>query len=254
MDDRPDDARGESRDDAVRRLLRSARATKPAPPDVVDRIDAALADAAREREEAGTEGRTPSRRVVPLRRQRVRNGLVAAAAVAAVVVLGGPVASQLAGGGSAGDAASSGVAAESAPEEQGDGGATALQDDAGEGGARSFAGGSGSQDRADGGAGPETGPRSAPLDSAAALVPLDGDDPEASVRAFVRSGAEGPPPTARCGAPQGPGTRLVGVRVDGTPGVLALRPGSGADAGSVVAELHLCGRPGTALRLVVAVG
>lgn len=128
------DALTPAQDAEVRRLLRSARVTEPMPPEMVDRLDATLRELTAERsdqepaEPSATDefpdavAATPAAPVISLDARRMRRakfgrGLLVAAAVVAVVGVGGPTVlrSVNVGGSASSDAGGGAAAGDSAP-------------------------------------------------------------------------------------------------------------------------------------------
>jgi hypothetical protein len=204
-------------DDAVRRLLAQARHDEPLPDDVATRLDEVLADLRAE---------DPPRPVVDLaaarrRRTRIRNGLVAAAAV----VLVGFGISRVDLSGMSADSSDAGASSDSAAAREG--AATA----------------------------PEAG--DAGLGSQPAPVRLRSDSLEQQVRRLVAGSAVAESEQrglldadGDCPGPSGPGQALVAT-YDGAPAVLVLRPPAG---GVQLAEVYLCGESAPVRSVSVPVG
>lgn len=222
-------------EEAVRRLLAEARHDEPAPPEVVARLDAVLADLAAGREPGTSPSTQAATRPVDelVARRRRRRAWGAAAAAVVVVGLGGTVLQQ--GG------VDSLTAASLSDESAGD----------------ADAGGSGR-------ASPEARSEADDLSTLRAdgrrLVP---DRLAPQVRRLLRSPAVAdttdPMSTAdstaaldraiaRCGAEPGPGDRAVPVSYDGAAAVLVVRPDG--PRGTVV-DVVVCGRPGVARSLLL---
>lgn len=247
-DDRPDPpgdehARGEpeldaAREAAVRALLDDARETGPAPPAVTARLDEALAALGRGAEPSGA-GSTGSASVVPIRRRRIRQALVAAGAVAATAVVAVPVTMSITGqSGDEGSTSASGGAAAERPDAVDQAAPEALKPS--EGQPSEAEPGELGQDRAGDGA-PLAGSGAARDQEEApdgGELLLSRGDFDEQVTALVESGGLGPVPAARCGAPRR--GRTIAIRYDGALGALRLVPAEDA----VRAELYVCGRPG----------
>ena len=225
--------------DAVRRLLADARHTEPAPPEVVARLDDALAALVAER---GAEA-PPSGPVAPVplasrRRRAVGIGLLAAAAV---VVAGLGVGQVLPGGGS--DAGSADSTAAGASRD-------ASSDDSPDDSADSD---TGLERSAEGsaGAGPESLRSYAPQSGEPVLA---SDDPEL-VDQLVELRSQGvtfrgdaSAVTSPCLGPADDGGRRVPVQLDGSPGVVVFRR---PDGGTQRVELYSCAAPDPVRTLTV---
>lgn len=207
--------------DAVRRLLAHARHDGPTPPDVVDRLDAALACLVSERRDAA-----PPAPVVDLGARRRRTARIGLLAAAAVVVAGVAIGQGLPRTSSGEDAGAGSEMSTSQDREF-------TEDDSG----------------ADAGGGLAEAPQS--LKSAApdaAYPTLSSTDPgleedllDLRATATLRSTAVGSA-RALSGCDLrgiGPGRRVV-AEVDGTTGVVLFRRPDGA--GQQV-ELYICGSP-----------
>ncbi len=243
---------------AVRRLLGDARATGPPPPEVAARLDAALA--ALERGEdpgdaglpgAGTTG-GPGR-VVPLRRRRVRQALIAAGAVAAAATIAVPIGLAITGPHGESALSTADEASQDASADTSTGAST--EDAAPEAGAASRPPASGEEPKGlsrDEGSAPLADPESGAEPGAAAQpgreLLLSRQDFDDQVAALVERGGRGPAPARRCGAP-GAG-RQIAVRYDGALGTLLLSRGTDV----VRARLYVCGQAGVARDLEIPAG
>lgn len=220
-------------DDAVRRLLASARHTDPTPPEVVARLDAALASLTSDRLEA----RAP---VVTLASRRRRTAGTLLLAAAAVVVAGVGIGQVLPTGGSDDSAGSASDTAMSAEEQAGgeSGSESGSVPYSAEAEAPDQDGEDGAEDKQD-----DTSSR-----SAQESAPSDGLVGDASaltsdtaLKPQVRKLRKVADPTAAytvCPVPDvGTGT-AVSVTYDGLPGALVFR----APSGSIQrVEVFLCG-------------
>jgi len=212
-------------EDQVRRLLADARHDAPVPEDVADRLDAVLADLAREERPRAVTDLAAARR----RRARIRTVLVAAAAV----VLVGFGISRVDLSGSSSDSSSAGSAADSSAAQENSAAAPSAPPDA-----------------------------DLPQGALAAPVRLTSGRLEQQVRRLVdttqafASGTAGDTQSraedssAACGDPSGPGTPIVAT-YDGAPAVLVLRPRAG---GVQVADVYLCGERTPVRSVTVPVG
>ncbi|MBA2955056.1 hypothetical protein GON03_12005 [Nocardioides sp. MAH-18] len=215
-------------DDAVRRLLAEARHAEPLPDDVAARLDDVLADLRAEGPPPAVVDLAAARR----RRTRLRNGLVAAAAVVLVgfgisrVDLSGMSTDSSDAGGSADSAARESAAAPAAPSPL-DGDAQAEGQLDGQG-----------------------------LASLGPVVRLRSDRLEQQVQRLVAASAAGSDQgrsadeVDECPAPSGPG-RSLAATYDGAPAVLVLRPPAG---GVRVADVYLCGESTPVRSVSVPVG
>lgn len=231
--------------DAVRRLLADARHDGPTPPEVVARLDEALASLVAERSTAEpTTSRSeepatsPSAPVVDLgarRRRLVGTGVLAAAAV---VVAGVALGQVLPVGGGGDDAGSSAGSADRST--------SLAEDDAGSG--------SGAAPEGDAGDDRSSGQELAPHSKSASPAPLAGvptlssSDPalEEEVAALRASAAYSARAQRRqalemmrtCSVPELGEGRRVTARVDGLPGVVLFQPPSDTVQGVAI---YVCG-------------
>ena len=223
--------------EAVRRLLAEARHDDAAPPEVVARLDAALASLVAERGDAPLsevdDSSVPLAPVVDLgaRRRRIAGvGLLAAAAVVVAGVAIGQGLPRMAGE-DAGSAAGGDVAT-SQERESGDAGDSSN---------------SGESDSSAGSAemGPQSLKSTAPEGDHPTLSSddTDLDDDLLDLRATQTGRVAGPGASdalARCElGGVGPGRRVV-AEVDGQPGVVVYRPPAGA---AQDVALYVCGTP-----------
>jgi hypothetical protein len=212
-------------DESVRALLASAKHTRPAPPEVVARLDDALAELVAERREA----RAP---VVTLASRRRRSASTALLAAAAAVVFGVGVTQVLPGLSNSGDDSAAGSGSESFEDQD------ATESD------RAF----GAQEPAPGedSAGPQQEERTtedkvaapeAALSSAFSLTSKADLAPQ--VRALRRSRllASSSAPTT-CAVPGAGSAPQVAITYDGQPGVVVYRA---PDAGGRQVDVYLCG-------------
>lgn len=230
---------------AVRRALADARPTGPPPPEVVARLDAALAELTADRRPDEGVARTTTADVVPLgtrRRRWVGTALVAAAAVVAVGVGIGPLVDGWRGAGGDADLATtaddSGEHADSDGEGSAEGGEEPFDGDLREeqGGAAELA-----ERPSSGPTGAESVPRVRPahFDRDVALV-RDGPFYLAS-EGDARSPDTFNEPQSSSAAPCGPdpnaAERAVPVRYQRQPATLLFRA---PEDGTQVVELYLC--------------
>jgi hypothetical protein len=215
--------------DAVRRLLADARHDEPTPPEVVARLDEALASLVAERSAPAS---APEAAVVDLgarRRRRIGSGVLAAAAV---VVAGVALGQALPGGQDMGDAGSS------------------ADSSAGGGAERDFA----AQDDADGGS--SSSQEMAPQSKSASPAPLAArptlttDDPQLEQQVeTLRADASFSTRSSRrqmldlmraCPLPDVPHGRSVAAEVDGQPGVVLFQRPDGA---AQDVAIYVCSSP-----------
>lgn len=227
--------------DAVRRMLADARHRDATPPEVVARLDEALAGLVAERatpsaEPTPADDRSPAASVVDLtarRRRRAGAGLLVAAA--AVVVAGVAVGQVLPTGGGSDD---SGGNAASSAEGGGEPGATSSQQD-------SFGAEAGRSDSDEELGSAETKREITPQSGLPSLSSADAGLRDRLLA--LRSGAaRGPAALDQLQAASacrttatGPGRRLP-VEVDGQVGLVVYRAPAGADQDAVV---YVCGTP-----------
>jgi hypothetical protein len=225
-------------EERVRRLLADARHDGPTPPEVVARLDEALASLVAERDDAPPEGDGTQQKasVVDLGARRRRMAGIGLLAAAAVVVAGVAIGAALPRMQGSDDAATSGgVAAESDASEREFG----AQSD----GNQSDGGGADAGSDSAGQA-PESMKTQAPL---AGLPAVSLSDPDLSdrlldLRRDAAARTKGQPLTPDAQGTClvrgiGPGRRLL-VEVDGEPGAVVYRPPSG-DAQGVA--IFICG-------------
>jgi hypothetical protein len=223
--------------DAVRRLLAEARHDGPTPPEVVARLDEALADLVAER--ASTETAPPVVDLGARRRRRVGVGLLAAAAVVVGGVAVGQVLPSLQGPSDSTSAGSS--ADESSAREFG-----AAEESTDSSGGSGSGSGSGEERSADSELSSPQAKSEAPtpLAGAPTLSTADPDlaDDLVALRDHAqRSGLAGPPAADDACHLRGVGRgRRVAVDVDGRAGVVVFRRPSGDLQEAVV---YVCGDP-----------
>lgn len=223
--------------EAVRRLLADARHDGPTPPEVVARLDAALASLTAERgETSSVETRAPAVDLGARRRRMAGVGLLAAAAVVVAGVAIGQVLPPMQGGSDAGSAAGG-----DSTTSQHD-----LSDDDGAGSGSDAGGATESE---------ETGPQSLKSGSPAPLeayptISSDDDDLDDDLLA-LRASSQAPASATLTPDPRGTcdlrGTgrgRRVLAEVDGEVGAVVFRRPDGARQ---QVDLYLCGGP-TAVR------
>lgn len=227
--------------DAVRRLLADARHVGPTPPEVVARLDEALAALVADRSTATAEvtqdlagagvddgPRAPVVDLAARRRRFVGTGLLAAAAV---VVAGVALGQVLPGGQGSDDAGSSAGGADRST--------SMAEDDAGAQ-ADGKAGASSSQEMA-----PQS--KSASPSPLAAVPTLSSTDPELAEQVeALRSTPSSPRAERRqtldlmrtCSVPELGKGRRVTAQVDGQPGVVLFQPADGVAQGVAI---YVCG-------------
>ncbi len=221
--------------EAVRRLLADARHDGPTPPEVVARLDAALASLATERAEPPETTRAPVVDLGTRRRRMAGIGLLAAAAVVVAGVAIGQGLPPMQGGSDAGSA-SDGDAA------------TAQRESGDDAGAGSGSGGAAESE--------ETGPQSLKSGSPAPLaayptlssddVDLDEDLLSLRTTSSDAEASETLAPDLRSACDlrgTGRGRRVL-AEVDGVVGAVVFRR---ADGASQQVDLYVCGDP-TAVR------
>jgi hypothetical protein len=223
-----------AQDDAVRKLLASARHTEPAPPDVVARLDAALAALNTDR----LDTRAP---VVTLASRRRRTAASLLLAAAAVVVAGVGIGQVLPSNDSASDSAGSTAAEVPESAMSDDDQMSAAEDSGGSAEADSGTGSGTDEKQSDSQMRTQSGAAAA---SPLATIELTSD---ARLKPQVRALRPAAPFTSSYSAdpacvlePDAVGDH-VSVTFDGDPGVLIY---SAPVAGLQQVELYLCGQPG----------
>lgn len=209
-------------DESVRALLAAAKHTRPAPPEVVARLDDALADLVAERLDA----RAP---VITLASRRRRVASTALLAAAAAVVFGVGITQVLPG------------LSDSAQDSAAGSGTESFEDPGATGPDRAFV-----AEEPEGSSGPESGQRTtdekaaspeATLDSTSTLTSTADLAPQ--VRALRRSRSLASSSTSpTCAVPGAGSAPHVAITYDGLPGVVVYRAPVG---GSRQVDVYLCG-------------
>ncbi|RYB94045.1 hypothetical protein EUA93_06575 [Nocardioides oleivorans] len=215
--------------EAVRRLLADARHDGPTPPEVVARLDDALASLVAERASSPLPSERPPAPVVDLGARRRRTVGIGLLAAAAVVVAGVGLGQVLPIG--------SGTSNDSASSADGGGVERELGDQPADGGGSDGGGSSDSQ------LAPESQKSVSPF---AGTPTVTADDPALRDELLVaRSTAPAPAAGsgtseayAACDLPDLGRGRQVGAEVDGQPGLIVFRRPSGA---AQQVELYVCG-------------
>ena len=209
-------------DESVRALLAAAKHTRPAPPEVVARLDDALADLVAERHDA----RAP---VITLASRRRRVASTALLAAAAAVVFGVGITQVLPG------------LSDSAQDSAAGSGTESFEDPGATGPDRAFV-----AEEPEDSSGPESGQRTtdekaaspeATLDSTSTLTSTADLAPQ--VRALRRSRSLASSSTSpTCAVPGAGSAPHVAITYDGLPGVVVYRAPVG---GSRQVDVYLCG-------------
>lgn len=226
----PDSDLTPAQDDAVRALLASARHTDPTPPEVVARLDAALASLTSDR----LETRAP---VVTLASRRRRTAGTLLLAAAAVVVAGVGIGQVLPTGSSDESSAGAGDTAMSTDERPAESGSSPY-------GAEADMPGQDGEDGADpkqGDTSSRTTPEAVPSPSNGLVGDLSALSGETALKPQVRKLRDVVDPTASyavCPVPDAETDTSVSVTFDGMPGALVFHAPSG---GIQRIDVFLCG-------------